>query len=180
MSASARKRFGCDNTSAPPEDLKTYLDGIESRLAARLELLTRHSRWRDLPRISATSIYSFRYRKRLPEEIAQTATGKKEWVIEPACRAKYRFRLAGPNRIVPRPDQIAIKIPDATPEIIAFYVLTDEQALLASAGKGRQRPARDGPNQAGPRLLRREVPVAHLSCDLRAVHERRGEYHRHI
>jgi hypothetical protein len=84
-----------------------------------------------LPKNLGDLIYSFRYRKKLPAEIVQTATGKKEWVIEPAGRAKYRFRLAGPSRIVPRPDLIAIKIPDSTPEIIAAYALTDEQALLA-------------------------------------------------
>jgi hypothetical protein len=84
-----------------------------------------------LPKNLGDLIYSFRYRRNLPAEIVRTAPGKKEWIIEPAGRAKYRFRLAGPNRIVPRPDLIAVKIPDATPEIISHYALTDEQALLA-------------------------------------------------
>ena len=35
------------------------------------------------------------------------------------------------NRIVPRSDLLTIKIPDATPEIIAQYAFSDEQALLA-------------------------------------------------
>lgn len=99
------------------------------KVAAQLDLR--------LPKNLGDLIYSFRYRKKLPAEIVRTATGKKEWVIEPAGRAKYRFRLAGPSRIVPRPDLIAIKIPDATPEIIAAYALTDEQALLAKVRYNR-------------------------------------------
>jgi hypothetical protein len=38
---------------------------------------------------------------------------------------------------VPRPDLVAIKIPDATPEIIASYALSDEQALLAKVRYNR-------------------------------------------
>lgn len=84
-----------------------------------------------LPKNLGDLIYSFRYRKTLPEAITGTATGKKEWSIESAGRAKYRFRLAGASRIIPREDLIAIKIPDATPQIISTYARTDEQALLA-------------------------------------------------
>jgi hypothetical protein len=90
-----------------------------------------------LPKNLGDLIYSFRYRKDLPEEITETAPGKKIWVIEPAGRAKYRFRLATVSRIVPRSDLIAIKIPDATPEIISSYALTDEQALLAKVRYNR-------------------------------------------
>ena len=35
------------------------------------------------------------------------------------------------NRIVPNRELVTVKIPDATPEIIAKYALSDEQALLA-------------------------------------------------
>ena len=90
-----------------------------------------------LPKNLGDLIYSFRYRRKLPAEIVETATGKKEWIIEPTGRAKYRFRLSGPSRIIPRPDLIAIKIPDATPEIIAGYALTDEQSLLAKVRYNR-------------------------------------------
>jgi hypothetical protein len=76
-------------------------------------------------------IYSFRYRKSLPEDIKSSATDDLEWVIEPAGRAKYRFRLVRASRIVPRDELMVIKIPDATPEIIAAYAQGDEQALLA-------------------------------------------------
>jgi len=39
--------------------------------------------------------------------------------------------LVAANRILPNPSLRAIKVPDATPEIIAAYALNDEQALLA-------------------------------------------------
>ncbi len=46
-----------------------------------------------LPKNLGDLIYSFRYRKTLPAEIVDTATGKKEWSIEPAGRAKYPLPL---------------------------------------------------------------------------------------
>ena len=85
----------------------------------------------DDPKNLGDLIYSFRYRKPLPERIRATATGELEWIIEPAGRAKYRFRLSRASRILPREDLIVIKIPDSTPEIIATHAQGDEQALLA-------------------------------------------------
>jgi hypothetical protein len=82
-------------------------------------------------------IYSFRFRKALPDSIRDTAPKKKEWVIQLAGHGRYRFRLCEESRIVPRPDLITIKIPDATPEIIAKYALNDEQALLAKVRYNR-------------------------------------------
>ena len=90
-----------------------------------------------LPKNLGDLIYSFRYRKSLPEEITQTAVGTKIWVIAPAGRSKYRFHLASANRIVPRADLVSIRIPDATPEIISRYALGDEQALLAKVRYNR-------------------------------------------
>ena len=82
-------------------------------------------------------IYSFRYRNELPASILETAKNGLEWIIEGAGRAKYRFRLVKLNRIVPREELLTIKIPDATPEIIAAYALGDEQALLAKVRYNR-------------------------------------------
>jgi hypothetical protein len=84
-----------------------------------------------LPKNLGDLIYSFRYRKTLPQPIVVTETGKKQWIILPAGRARYRFKLSKLTQIVPRANLIATKIPDATPQIIAAYALTDEQALLA-------------------------------------------------
>lgn len=41
------------------------------------------------------------------------------------------------NRIVPRDDLMAVKIPDATPEIVSHYALSDEQSLLAKVRYNR-------------------------------------------
>ena len=84
-----------------------------------------------LPKNLGDLIYSFRYRKTFPQEIVATETGRRQWIILPAGRSKYRFKLARLTQIVPRANLIATKIPDATPQIIAAYALTDEQALLA-------------------------------------------------
>jgi hypothetical protein len=90
-----------------------------------------------LPKNLGDTIYSFRFRTVLPEEILATAGKDREWIIELVGRAKYRFRLAKLANIVPNPSMIAIKIPDATPEIIAAYALSDEQALLAKVRYNR-------------------------------------------
>lgn len=84
-----------------------------------------------LPRNIGDVIYSFRYRAELPESVRATAASGREWIIEGAGRARYRFKQVKLNRIVPREELLAIKVPDATPEIIGAYALSDEQALLA-------------------------------------------------
>ena len=75
--------------------------------------------------------YSFRYRNDLPDSILETQSEGLEWIIEGAGKGRYRFKLVKENRIVPRENQAAIDIPDATPELIRAYALDDEQALLA-------------------------------------------------
>lgn len=85
----------------------------------------------DLPKNLGDLIYSFRYRNELPEAITSTATDGRDWIIEGAGRAKYRFKQARLNKIEPRPELVTIKIPDSTPEIISAYALSDEQSLLA-------------------------------------------------
>lgn len=82
-------------------------------------------------------IYSFRYRTALPDEIVKTATAGREWIIEPAGRSRYRFKLARVSRIIPNAELLSIKIPDATPEIITANALSDEQALLAKVRYNR-------------------------------------------
>jgi hypothetical protein len=84
-----------------------------------------------LPKNFGDLIYSYRYRKAFPKEIVDTETDGRQWIILPAGRAKYRFKLSKLTQIVPRDNLIATKIPDATPQIIAAYAKTDEQALLA-------------------------------------------------
>lgn len=76
-------------------------------------------------------VYSYRFRTEWPEAIAGTATEDTDWRIEGIGKGKYRFRLGKICRIEPRDGLRAIKIPDATPEIISHNALDDEQALLA-------------------------------------------------
>ncbi len=73
----------------------------------------------------------------MPKEIVATEPKDKEWIIVGAGRARYQFRLTSKNRIIPRSDLMAIKVPDSTPEILAQYSLDDEQALLAKVRYNR-------------------------------------------
>jgi hypothetical protein len=90
-----------------------------------------------LPKNIGDVLYSFRYRNELPESIRQTSSVDLEWIIEGAGRARYRFKQVTLNRIVPREELLTVKIPDATPEIIAANALGDEQALLAKVRYNR-------------------------------------------
>ena len=90
-----------------------------------------------LPKNLGDVVYAYRYRKALPPDIIKTQPQGFEWIIEGAGDAKYVFRLVPFNRIVPNPNLLPIKIPDATPEIIGKYALGDEQALLAKVRYNR-------------------------------------------
>jgi hypothetical protein len=90
-----------------------------------------------LPKNLGDTIYSFRFRTALPPEIVATAPKGMEWGIELAGKGQYRFKLGKLVRIVPRSDLIATKIPDATPEIISAYALTQSSPYwLRSATTG--------------------------------------------
>lgn len=84
-----------------------------------------------LPKNLGDVIYAIRYRTELPQSILATQPKGREWIIEGAGTARYRFRLVSATRIAPSKNLITIGIPDATPEIIRSYALDDEQALLA-------------------------------------------------
>jgi hypothetical protein len=90
-----------------------------------------------LPKNLGDVIYAIRYRVAMPARILATQPEGKEWIIAGAGRARYEFRLVPLNRIAPNPSLAAVKIPDATPEIIAAYALSDEQALLAKVRYNR-------------------------------------------
>lgn len=106
--------------------------GTDSFEFARQEIIDKAAELSiDLPKNVGDVPYYFRYRYALPEAVTATHPDGREWIIEGAGRARYRFRLVKANRIVPRDDLLAIAIPDATPELIRAYALDDEQALLA-------------------------------------------------
>ena len=109
-----------------------YREGLSEFEFARSELESIAQTFRDdRSRNLGDVLYTFRFRKALPESIIATQPGGMEWVIELAGKGKYRFKLTKVNRVVPRNDLVAIDIPDATPELIRAYKLDDEQALLA-------------------------------------------------
>jgi hypothetical protein len=82
-------------------------------------------------------IYTFRYRRPLPSSILETQPVDRGWLILGDGDARYRFRLNKLTHIRPTNGLLVRKIPDATPEIIAQYALTDEQALLAKVRYNR-------------------------------------------
>jgi hypothetical protein len=93
-------------------------------VAAKLEI--------KLPKNLGDVVYSQRYRVEWPEQIKSTIPDGHDWIILPAGRSRYRFKLIrGSSRILPQSNAAIIKVPDATPEIIAKYARTQEQAVLA-------------------------------------------------
>ncbi len=82
-------------------------------------------------------IYTFRYRRPLPEYILRTQPPDRAWLILGDGDARYRFRLNKLTHIRPTNGLLVRKIPDATPEIITGYALTDEQSLLAKVRYNR-------------------------------------------
>jgi hypothetical protein len=82
-------------------------------------------------------IYTFRYRQNLPKSILDTQPKDRAWLILGDGDARYRFRLNKLTHIKPTNGLLVRKIPDATPEIIAGYALSDEQALLAKVRYNR-------------------------------------------
>lgn len=85
----------------------------------------------DVPSNLGDVIYTFRYRRQLPEAIRETCKEGEEWIIKGIGSGQYQFRKVPITEIVPQQGRYQIKVPDATPEIVAQHALTDEQALLA-------------------------------------------------
>jgi hypothetical protein len=83
-----------------------------------------------LPENIGDSLYTFRFRTALPQEITETAPEGKSWIIKLAGRGKYKFQLVSTGTLLPNELLAEIKIPDATPGVIDMYALNDEQALL--------------------------------------------------
>ncbi len=90
-----------------------------------------------VPKNLGDVIYTFRYRKDLPKSIMATQPADRRWLILGDGDARYRFRLNKLTHIRPTNGLLVRKIPDATPEIITSYALTDEQALLAKVRYNR-------------------------------------------
>jgi hypothetical protein len=116
----------------------TYKAGMREVSFHRDELTAAAKKLRiKLPKNLGDAIYSIRYRMALPESIAQTQPAGMEWVIEGRGKSLYAFRQVSVSRIVPNLQLAVVKIPDATPEIVSSYALSDEQALLAKVRYNR-------------------------------------------
>jgi len=76
-------------------------------------------------------LYSFRYRRPLPERILRTRPSGREWIIRSVGPSRYSFLIVPVTKIEPQLGRFQVKVPDATPEIVAQHALSDEQALLA-------------------------------------------------
>ncbi|MBS1716815.1 MAG: endonuclease [Armatimonadetes bacterium] len=84
-----------------------------------------------VPKNIGDVVYTFRYRRSLPAAIRTKAPKGLEWVIRPAGDGIYKFVAVGAANLHPTPNRAVVKVPDATPGIIAAHALEDEQALLA-------------------------------------------------
>jgi hypothetical protein len=115
-----------------------YKEGATEFEFGREELASAAARRRvKPPKNLGDVIYTFRYRRPLPAPILAAQPPKKYWLILGAGDARYRFRLTKLSTVVPTQGHLVRKIPDATPEIINQYALSDEQALLAKVRYNR-------------------------------------------
>lgn len=112
--------------------LRHYRKGLKSFEFKRAEIKETGEKLRVIvPKNLGDVVYSYRYRKLQPESIRSRTPEGFEWTIRGTAKGEYRFALAKELNVLPNPDMIETKIPDATPEIINRYALTDEQSLLA-------------------------------------------------
>lgn len=84
----------------------------------------------NLPKNLGDIIYSFKYRTSLPKSITGTAIDGKHWIIRSTGKGLYSFALINEFNIAPNQNYDKVKIPDATPGLVAKYSLNDEQSLL--------------------------------------------------
>ena len=109
-----------------------YKPGTRSLEFDRSEIVTMASELGlDVAKNLGDLVYSYKYRKELPDAIQATAPEGEEWRLTNSGRARYKFVLGRAFRVIPDPSLVETKVPDSTPGIIAKYALSDEQALLA-------------------------------------------------
>ena len=110
-----------------------YEAGAASVRFERNDLATKaHQLEIAIPKNLGDIIYTYKYRKRLPQEIINTAPESFYWRIKNVGTAQYEFVLTQGSEFVEIDTMLAtIKIPDGTPSIVKKYSISDEQALLA-------------------------------------------------
>jgi hypothetical protein len=118
--------------------LDHYKEGAKEMDFERDELVRAAKRLKIAPpKNIGDIIYANRYRVVLPASVTATQPEGFTWMIVGKGQAKYAFMLSRVTRIIPNPDLVTIKVPDATPEIVVGYAQTDEQALLAKVRYNR-------------------------------------------
>ncbi|MEY2881299.1 MAG: hypothetical protein RLZZ15_3679 [Verrucomicrobiota bacterium] len=118
--------------------LDHFVAGSREVLFERDELVKAAKKLRIvLPKNLGDIIYALRFRIAMPATVAASQPEGYEWIIEGVGRSQYAFRLAKLSRIAPNENLVTIKVPDSTPELIAGYALSDEQALLAKVRYNR-------------------------------------------
>ncbi|HEY5047027.1 MAG TPA: hypothetical protein VII49_03280 [Rhizomicrobium sp.] len=86
----------------------------------------------EVPSNLGDNIYSIRHgREDLPDSIRNNAPAGKSWLLLPNGKSTYRFVLAARAFLDPDTAKLPIKIPDSTPQLVARYAKSDEQAVLA-------------------------------------------------
>ncbi|MDX2121063.1 MAG: endonuclease [Gemmatimonadota bacterium] len=119
--------------------LKNARAGAKEVLVTRKQLEQAAAALEVDPKNVGDILYSFRYRRPLPDRIRQKAPKGHVWIIRGGGAAQYRF-CAVPESyafIRPNPGLMETRVPDSTPGIIARYALDDEQALLAKVRYNR-------------------------------------------
>ena len=89
------------------------------------------------PRNVGDVVYSFRFRRPFPPEILSTAPEGQEWVLRIVGQSRYKFILTGQWILTPNPAMSVIKVPDATPGVIAGGAIYDRRCHRPVLIRGR-------------------------------------------
>lgn len=90
-----------------------------------------------VPKNLGDVIYTFRYRRPLPQQIQDLAPEGKEWLIDGNGFGRYQARLIKLVRLTPNPELQAISIPDDTSPFHRRNGCDDEQFMLAKMRDSR-------------------------------------------
>ena len=111
---------------------KKYVKGVRDVAFERIDLVSTAKKLKiTLPKNLGDVIYTYRYRRPLPDGIRSVEPAHRSYRIRGTGSAIYRFVLGPEAAITPSAERDETKIPDATPGLIRRYALGDEQALLA-------------------------------------------------
>lgn len=115
-----------------------FRPGMQSVEFTREEIITAAQKLDiGLPKNVGDVVYSFRYRKEMPEIVKESTPEGQDWIIVGKGNGQYSFVLSETPFVMPNPALEVIKIPDNTPEIIERYRLSDEQGLLSKVRYNR-------------------------------------------